>query len=187
MTAAVPALRSEGTIALIAPTPALAVLDVEKAGQWMRTRGYDLREFPPVSMNATATSPAVMQYVCVTARRFADPEIDAIFCLRGGYGTATARRAGLRPAARQPSPFVGYSDITALHLAISRYAGFVTFNPMLNADLQQRQATPTESSLFNLLQGQLGAGSVLVHPVAYPLTTIEPGIACGAYWGATCQ
>jgi muramoyltetrapeptide carboxypeptidase len=40
---------------------------------------------------------------------------------------ATARRACLtarfRAAARQPKPFVGYSDITALHLAISRMPG----------------------------------------------------------------
>ena len=42
---------------------------------------------------------------------------------------------------------------------------------------------PTESSLFSMLRGQLGAGSVLAHPAAYPLTTIEPGIACGRLLG----
>ena len=47
MTTAVPALRSEGTIALIAPAGPAAV-DVEKASRWMRTRGYDLRIFAGV-------------------------------------------------------------------------------------------------------------------------------------------
>ena len=83
-----------------------------------------------------------------------------------------------------PKPFVGYSDITALHLAINRYAGFVTFHgPMLNADLLGGKQPPTESSLFSLLRGQRGAGSVLPHPMAYPLTTIEPGVACGRLLG----
>jgi muramoyltetrapeptide carboxypeptidase len=81
-------------------------------------------------------------------------------------------------------PFIGYSDITALHLAISRYAGFVTFHgPMLNADLLGDKQKPTESSFFNMLRGQVKAGSVLAHPVAYPLTTIEPGIAHGRLLG----
>eukprot|EP01034_Spumella_vulgaris_P007897 gene7897-10057_t len=114
-----------------------------------------------------------------------DPEIDAIFCLRGGYGTPRLLDSvDFELLAANPKPFVGYSDITALHLAISRYAGFVTFHgPMLNADLLGDKQQPTESSLFSLLRGQLGAGSVLAHPVAYPLTTIEPGIACGRLLG----
>ncbi len=116
---------------------------------------------------------------------FANPEIDAIFCLRGGYGTPRLLdRLDFDLLRANPKPFVGYSDITALHLAISRYAGFVTFHgPMLNADLLGDKQPPTESSLFSLLRGQLGAGSVLAHPVAYPLTTIEPGIACGRLLG----
>ncbi|MNV62124.1 putative murein peptide carboxypeptidase [compost metagenome] len=71
-----------------------------------------------------------------------------------------------------------------MHLAISRYSGFVTFHgPMLNADLLGDKQQPTEASLFSLLRGQLKAGSLLAHPVAYPLTTIEPGIAHGRLQG----
>ncbi|WP_420892811.1 hypothetical protein [Pseudomonas chlororaphis] len=54
---------------------------------------------------------------------------------------------------------------------------------MLNADLLGDKQPPTESSLFSLLRGQLKAGSLLAHPAAYPLTTIEPGIACGQLLG----
>ncbi|MBS7847038.1 LD-carboxypeptidase [Pseudomonas fluorescens] len=184
LAAAVPALRSEGTIALIAPAGP-AALDVEKAGQWMRARGYDLRIFPGVYERDgyLAGSDDVRLHDLHTA--FADPEIDAIFCLRGGYGTPRLLdRLDFDLLRANPKPFVGYSDITAVHLAISRYAGFVTFHgPMLNADLLGDKQQPTESSLFSLLRGQLGSGSLLAHPVAYPLTTIEPGIACGRLLG----
>ncbi|MCU1783509.1 LD-carboxypeptidase [Pseudomonas sp. 13B_2.1_Bac1] len=184
LAAAVPALRSEGTIALIAPAGP-AALDVEKAGQWMRARGYDLRIFPGVYERDgyLAGSDDVRLHDLHTA--FADPEIDAIFCLRGGYGTPRLLdRLDFDLLRANPKPFVGYSDITAVHLAISRYAGFVTFHgPMLNADLLGDKQQPTESSLFSLLRGQLVSGSLLAHPVAYPLTTIEPGIACGRLLG----
>ena len=43
-----PALRAEGVIGLIAPAGP-AELDIDKATQWMRARGYTLRIFPGVS------------------------------------------------------------------------------------------------------------------------------------------
>ena len=60
---------------------------------------------------------------------FADESVDAIWCVRGGYGASR-----LLPALdydlmrRRPKPLVGYSDITALHMAIQRHAGLVTFH-----------------------------------------------------------
>ncbi|MEO8491318.1 LD-carboxypeptidase [Pseudomonas sp.] len=182
--AAVPALRAEGTIALIAPAGP-AALDVEKAGQWMRARGYELRIFPGVYERDGYLAGSDDVRLRDLHAAFADPEIDAIFCLRGGYGTPRLLdRLDFDLLRANPKPLVGYSDITALHLAISRYAGFVTFHgPMLNADLLGDKQPPTEASLLSMLRGDLVAGSVLAHPVAYPLTTIEPGIACGRLLG----
>ena len=184
MTAAVPARRPEGTIGLIAPAGP-ATLDVEKAGQWMRARGYDLRIFPGVYERDGYLAGSDQSRLDDLHRAFADPHIDAIFCLRGGYGTPRLLdRLDFDLLRHNPKPFVGYSDITALHLAISRYSGFVTFHgPMLNADLLGDKQPPTESSLLSMLRGDLGAGSVLAHPMAYPLTTIAPGIACGRLLG----
>ncbi|HKW91597.1 MAG TPA: LD-carboxypeptidase [Methylomirabilota bacterium] len=60
---------------------------------------------------------------------FADDGVDAIWCVRGGYGAMR-----LLPALdyaliqRKPKALIGYSDITALHMAIHRHAGLVTFH-----------------------------------------------------------
>lgn len=184
MSAAVPALRSEGTIALIAPAGP-AELDAEQAEQWVRNRGYNLRIFPGVLERDGYLAGSDDTRLNDLHAAFADPQIDAIFCLRGGYGTPRLLdRLDFDLLRANPKPFVGYSDLTAVHLAISRYAGFVTFHgPMFKVDLLGDKQQPTESSLFSLLRGQLGAGSVLAHPVAYPLTTIAPGIACGRLLG----
>jgi len=182
--APVPALPAEGVIGLIAPAGP-ASLDTDSAIQWMRARGYSLRIFPGVAEKEDYLAGSDEVRLNDLHAAFADNEIDAILCLRGGYGSPRLLdRIDFDLLRRHPKPFVGYSDITALHLAINRYAGFMTFHgPMLNADLLGGKQQPTESSLFSLLRGQLKAGSVLQHPVAYPLTTIEPGVACGQLLG----
>ncbi|MGE8145794.1 S66 peptidase family protein [Pseudomonas frederiksbergensis] len=182
--APVPALPSEGVIGVIAPAGP-APLDTDKAVQWMRARGYSLRVFPGVyeSDGYLAGSDEVRLNDLHGA--FADTDVAAIICLRGGYGTPRLLdRIDFDLLRANAKPFIGYSDITALHVAIARYAGFVTFHgPLLNADLLGGKQKPTESSFFNMLRGQVKAGSVLTHPVAYPLSTIEPGIAHGRLLG----
>jgi muramoyltetrapeptide carboxypeptidase len=58
-----------------------------------------------------------------------DETIDAIWCVRGGYGAMRLLRdidfAALRA---NPRPLIGFSDITALHAAIHRECGIVSFH-----------------------------------------------------------
>src|ERR1700678_2603629 len=49
-----------------------------------------------------------------------DPGIKAIFCTRGGYGSPRLLRHLDPEAAPAPKILVGYSDVTALHLAFNR-------------------------------------------------------------------
>ena len=59
----------------------------------------------------------------------ADPTIDAIWCIRGGYGvTRILDRVDFQPLRDRPKVILGYSDITALLLAATRHAGLVTFH-----------------------------------------------------------
>lgn len=180
----VPALTAEGVIGLIAPAGP-AALDTDKAFQWMRSRGYTLRIFPGVGLQEGYLAGSDEVRLDDLHSAFADSDIDAIVCLRGGYGSPRLLdKIDFDLLRHHPKPFVGYSDITALHLAINRYAGFVSFHgPMLNADLLSDKQPPTEASFFNLLRGQVKAGGLLPHPVAFPLTTVEPGIALGALLG----
>lgn len=60
---------------------------------------------------------------------WADPEVKAVICERGGNGASR-----LLPSIdydlirRNPKILIGYSDITALHLAIHRMTGLITFH-----------------------------------------------------------
>lgn len=60
---------------------------------------------------------------------FADPEVDAVFCLRGGYGTPRILPLlDYENIRRNPKVLLGYSDITALLNAIYHRSGVITFH-----------------------------------------------------------
>ncbi|MBK1440843.1 LD-carboxypeptidase [Parapedobacter sp. ISTM3] len=62
-------------------------------------------------------------------RMFADPDVKAIVCLRGGSGsTRLLDKLDYGLIARNPKIFLGYSDITAFHQAIHTQTGLVTFH-----------------------------------------------------------
>ena len=67
---------------------------------------------------------------------FRDDSCQAVVCVRGGYGTARILSMLDYDLIRaHPKRFLGYSDITALHAAISQKAGLVTFHaPMPMSD-----------------------------------------------------
>ncbi|QNL48325.1 LD-carboxypeptidase [Olivibacter sp. SDN3] len=60
---------------------------------------------------------------------FADREVKAIVCMRGGSGAARLLDKLDYPLIKKnPKVFLGYSDITALHAAIHSQTGLITFH-----------------------------------------------------------
>ncbi|WP_296698320.1 LD-carboxypeptidase [Algoriphagus sp.] len=60
---------------------------------------------------------------------FADPEVKAIICIRGGSGAARILpMIDYKLISKNPKPLLGYSDITALHSAIQAQTGLITFH-----------------------------------------------------------
>jgi muramoyltetrapeptide carboxypeptidase len=58
-----------------------------------------------------------------------DPKIEAIWCLRGGYGVMRILSAiDYDALSRAPKAIIGYSDITALHAAVQRKCRLVTYH-----------------------------------------------------------
>jgi muramoyltetrapeptide carboxypeptidase len=72
-------------------------------------------------------------------RMFIDRKVNAILCVRGGYGTARLLPLlDYRVIREHAKIFVGYSDITSLHCALLTKAELVSFHgPMLNSDFVQ--------------------------------------------------
>ncbi|NVJ87683.1 MAG: LD-carboxypeptidase [Algoriphagus sp.] len=60
---------------------------------------------------------------------FADPEVKAVICIRGGSGAARILPLiDYKLIQKNPKPILGYSDITALHQAIYSQTGLISFH-----------------------------------------------------------
>ncbi len=60
---------------------------------------------------------------------FADDRIDAVWCVRGGYGASRILPLlDYERMRRSPKALIGFSDITALHMALHTQAGLVSFH-----------------------------------------------------------
>ncbi|MEE2772308.1 MAG: LD-carboxypeptidase [Bacteroidota bacterium] len=119
---------------------------------------------------------------------FRDPEIDAVICLRGGSGAARILPLIDYDAIRQnPKIFIGYSDITALHLAIFEKTGLVTYHgPMATSTWNSFAYDHFREILFDgkelLLSNPEEIGDELVQ-TSNRIRTIQPGKAKGELLG----
>ena len=125
-----PLLRVDARVALVAPAgPLNGERDLERAKENVRSLGW----VPVVGANVLARDGYLAggdgARLADLNDALVDDAIDAVWCIRGGYGVMrileTIDFAALR---RRPKPVIGYSDITALHAAISTRCDVMTFH-----------------------------------------------------------
>lgn len=65
---------------------------------------------------------------------FMDKEVEGILCLRGGYGTPRILdKIDYNIVKNNPKVFIGYSDITAIHIAFNQKCNLVTYHGIMAA------------------------------------------------------
>lgn len=108
-----------------------------------------------------------------------DPEVDAIFCARGGYGSMELLTS-LSPERFQTRPkvFVGASDITAMHGFFAASVGMVSFHGPMVAQKIARGTYDSEG-LLRLIQSPEPAGML----VAPGTRVVHPGTGEGRLVG----
>ena len=67
---------------------------------------------------------------------FSDPEVKAIFCARGGFGSARLlNRVDFKLVQKNPKIIVGFSDLTALLFGLYTHTGLITIHGPTLSDL----------------------------------------------------
>lgn len=96
---------------------------------------------------------------------FGKKDVKAIFCVRGGYGTPRILdKINYKLIKNNPKILVGYSDITALQMAIYRKTGLITFaGPMVAVDFVDEVSQFTQELFWALITSSKKFG-----PVANP-------------------
>ncbi len=119
---------------------------------------------------------------------FRDETIKAVICLRGGSGAARILPLlDYEAIKKNPKIFVGYSDITALHLAIFEKTGLVTYHgPLATSTWNNFAYEHFRKLLFDgdqlLLENPVSKGDELIQ-TKNRIRTITAGKATGQLLG----
>lgn len=112
---------------------------------------------------------------------FSDGSIDAILCARGGNGSIRLLELlDYDLISRNPKPFIGFSDVTALLNAFHTRCGMITYHgPMLSSSFGNEYAPDTLKDFLHVL-ANAGSETVLKFTDVEVLT---PGMAEGTLIG----
>lgn len=178
-------IYDEATIGIV--SPASRPLDDEKLQQgvnYLQTLGYKVIQ----SEHALDERGYLAGEDHVRARElnamFSNPEIDAIMCSRGGYGTPRIiDQLDFDAIRNNPKIFVGYSDVTSISLAIWKKTGLVTFSgPMVAVEMGNNIHEFTAQNFWNMISSTTPVG-LLENPAETPLKIFNPGKASGRLLG----
>lgn len=151
-------LKKGSRVALICPAGFIEQKDLTEAEENMRKMGF----IPVAGKNVLAKNGYLAGSDAARAEdvnsAFSNPDIDGIFCIRGGYGCARMLPLiDYNAVQAHPKVIIGYSDVTSLLYALYARTGLVcfhgpvatsTFNPYSVANFMAVCMEPSNSSLF---------------------------------------
>jgi muramoyltetrapeptide carboxypeptidase len=172
-----PALAVGARVALLSPAgPLGSEADLERAAHNARTLGWEPHAYPHALAREGYLAGDDGSRLADLNAAIRDPRNDAIWCLRGGYGVMRVLDAIDYDALRRaPKAIIGYSDITALHLAVRARSGIVSFHG------PTARATLTPFSRQSLLCATSHASDPFA--TGTPLTWLQEGSAAGPLEG----
>lgn len=160
-----PKLSPGDTLGIIAPASAPPdPKAVDRAVDVLKHLGFRIKLAPNVHKHHGFLAGTDRERASDLMRMFTDKKVDAVLCVRGGYGTARLLPLlDYKIIATNPKIFCGFSDITSLHSAFLTKAKLVSFHgPMLVSDFASGELPEfTVKSFLETLSGQrtgLGVG-----------------------------
>lgn len=143
-----PTLRPGDTVAILSPASAVNPDFIDKAVQILTLRGYNTRVMPHAKGKCPGNySGSIEERLSDLTEAWKDPDVKAILCARGGYGTV--HLLPLLPEeliAENPKWLIGFSDISALHALMLKHKIISIHGPMAK-DLD----TPAGAHIFDIL------------------------------------
>src|SRR5438270_6054207 len=134
-----PVLRSGDTVGIVAPAGPVKREDFEAGVERLRSLGFNPFYSEGIFNRELYFAGGVRRRVDELHEMFRAPEVKAIICARGGYGTNhLLPHLNLDLIARNPKIFCGYSDVTTLATYFNRVTGMVGFHgPMVSKDFNR--------------------------------------------------
>ena len=160
-----PFLKKGDKVALISPSYSTPMENIEKAAAVLRGWGLEPVIGPNVEkLDAGKFAGTVAERTADVRWALKDPEIKAIICNRGGYGSIQiVDQLALEEFTNNPKWIVGFSDITTFHGMLSN-AGVMSIHGTMSTFLASSGGTDQTSTLVrDLLMGSVPQYSVPAH------------------------
>lgn len=147
-------LKAGGTIGIVSPSSPVSAEREVQCVKALENLGYKVKKADNISANyggyMAGTGETRGQWI---NKMFADPEVDAIICVRGGDGGHRSMQyIDADIVKSNPKIFVGYSDITSMHLYFNQECGLVTFHgPMVSSNIVDDFDEETAKSFFDAI------------------------------------
>ena len=163
-------LKSGDKVALITPSYYVSEESTRKAANVLKNWGFKPVVGPNVGKRYRD------KYAGTPEERLADlrwalndPDIKAVVCMRGGYGTLhLAEELPLEEMTSNPKWIVGYSDITTL-LGMEVCAGVMGIHGVMGCNIGERGGTDLSCTLVrDLLKGQVPRYELPAHELNIP-------------------
>ena len=165
-----PFLQKGDRIALISPSYSTPMENVEAASQILREWGFEPVVGPNVGkeyLGKYAGTPQERLSDLEWALR--DPDIKAILCNRGGYGTIQLTTLlPLQDISAHPKWMIGFSDITTLHGMETRAGVMSIHGTMCSLMAKSEGAGYTNTLLRDILNGTIPEYVLPAHPLNRP-------------------
>jgi muramoyltetrapeptide carboxypeptidase len=171
-----PPLRKHDIIAIVAPASAPSSPEkIEKGVRYLERLGYRVEVGKHAKDIHGYFAGKDVERASDLNGMFRDKRVKAIFVVRGGYGAPRLlERIDYSVIKRNPKILVGYSDVTALQLAIFKRTGLVTFSgPMLAVEMFEKMDAFTEDFIWRMLTSKRPIGKVS-NPPNEPLKPLLP-------------
>lgn len=149
-----PYLNEGDTVAIIAPAGVVEYDEIIKAQAYLERRNLRVVLGKNIFKTCRYMAGTDDERVSDLHEAFENPEVNAIICARGGYGSIRLiKMIDFDLIRRNPKIFCGYSDITALSLMFAKHSDLITFSgPMAQSDFNDVTEF-TANSFFNVLSG----------------------------------
>jgi muramoyltetrapeptide carboxypeptidase len=150
-------LPEGGTIGVAAPASGFENRsEVLRGVEWWEAHGYKVKLGDHIFDREDYVAGDERSRAADLMAMFTDPGVDVVQALQGGYGSAqTIPHLDFEVIAQNPKPFVGYSDITALHVAMRQRTGLATFYGYGLVGMGAKESTDfSRERLLEVLRGE---------------------------------
>ena len=134
-------LKDGDVIGIVAPSSPFKLHDLKQGVAVLHAMGYRTHLADDLLARNGYLAGDDRQRYLQLHQMFADPQVNAVMCARGGFGAMKLlERLDYGLIGANAKPFIGFSDITALHQAFFQKTGLVTFHGPLVTTLAKADA-----------------------------------------------